>query len=75
MFFDFLNRRYYPEKIYSNGCLEKYHSQDIKCFIDVKERFEREINSLSPIKKYNIGNDIIFLKELIDKLKKLEQEE
>ena len=41
----------------------------------IKEKFEKEINSLSRIKKYNIGNHIKFLTELIDKLKKLEQEE
>lgn len=72
LFFYFLNRRYYPEKIYSNGYLEPFNAQDKKCFIDVKNKFEEEIDSFSKIKKHNLENHINFLSELIKKLEDLE---
>jgi hypothetical protein len=72
LFFYFLNRRYYPEKIYSNGYLEPFNAQDKKCFIEIKNKFEDEIDLFSKIKKHNLRNHINFLIDLIQKLEKLE---
>lgn len=72
LFFYFLNRRYYPENIYSNGYLEPFNAQDKKCFIDIKNKFEEEIDSFSKIKKHNLENHINFLNDLIKKLGDLE---
>ena len=75
LFFYFLNRRYYPEKIYSNGYLEPFNAQDKTCFIEIKKRFESEVDSFPKIKRYNLKNHINFLEELIKKLEKLELKE
>lgn len=75
LFFYFLQRRYYPEKIYSNGYLEPFHAQDKDCLVAVKNRFEIELSKLNRIKRYNLTNHISSLTELIDKLEKLEKQE
>lgn len=74
LFFYFLERRYYPERIYSNGYLEPYHAQDKDCIIVVKNRFEKEVDKFPKIKKYNISNRIKFLGDLVEKLEKLGKE-
>lgn len=74
LFFSFLERRFYPERIYSNGYLEPFHAQDKDCIIEVKSRFEKEVNNFPKIKKYSVSNKIKFLSELIDKLEKLSEE-
>ena len=75
LFFYFLQRRYYPEKIYSNGFLEPFNAQDIDCLIELKNRFNSELPKLKIIKKHNVANHINFLTDLIDKLDKLNKEE
>lgn len=70
-FFTFLRRRYYPEKIYSNGYLEPFNAQDKNCFVVLKNRFSVELPKLERIKRYNLKSHIDFLTDLIDKLDKL----
>src|SRR5574344_241831 len=72
LFFYFLNRRYYPEKIYTNGYLQPFNAQDKNCFIAIKDKFEKELDSFPTIKKHNLKNHICFLNDLIQKLEKLE---
>jgi hypothetical protein len=72
-FFYFLNRRYYPEEVYSNGHLATFNAQDKKCLIDLKNRLELEVETLPKLKKYNLTNHISFLNKLILKLDKLEE--
>lgn len=72
LFFYFLQRRYYPEKIYSNGYLAHFNAQDKDCLVIMKKCFEDRLHEFGQIKKYNLTNHIKFLGDLIMKLEELE---
>ncbi len=38
----FVHRRYYPEEIYTNGTLEKYHFDDLDCLIALKDELQKK---------------------------------
>ena len=73
LFFTFIEKRYFPERVYSNGRLESYNIKDKKCIKEIKRYFEREERILPKIKQYNVKEYIKLLSEVIEKLESLEK--
>ncbi len=71
-FFQFIEVRYSPEKVYTNGHLEIYHARDKQCLLDMSKFLKGKMNAFSEIKKYNYKSYIKLLTEIILKLDNLD---
>ena len=67
-FKNFIDYRYYPEKRYSNGKLEDYHKDDLKCLEDLKNELSKKKNTREKIKNIALSELIQELDTVIKKL-------
>ncbi len=75
LFFHFIERRYFPEKVYSNGVLEPFNIDDKDCLEVIKKQFVGRLNEFGKVKQHNMKNYIRLLDAIITKLDTLESEE
>lgn len=72
-FFIFVEKRYFPERIFTNGNLLQYNTIDKDAIIKIKDRFKAEIKVTSRIRKFNLKRYVSLLEDLIKKLEEMEK--
>lgn len=72
-FFLFVEKRYFPERIFTNGNLLQFNTKDKDAIVKIKDRFKAEIKVTNRIRKFNLKKYVSLLEELIKKLEDMEK--
>jgi len=72
LFFHFIERRYFPEKVYTNGVLEPFNIEDKECLQIIQKQFEKRFDEFGKVKQHNLKIYINLLNEIVKKLANLE---
>jgi hypothetical protein len=70
-FKNFIHSRYYPEEIYSNVRLEKYHKDDLVCLIDLRDEIQKNHKKREIIKNKLLNEFKNDLENIIEKINKI----
>lgn len=70
-FKSFIHSRYHPELRYSNGIIEKYHKDDLKCLKSMQNEINKNLNGKQTVRNQGIStlkNELANIIEIIERL-------